>query len=99
MSRTLKTHVSIWGEAGELVVLAPGDELPDWAVSRVGEHCLVPGAEPEGEAEGEESEADPAEASTEDGGSAEDDAAESEASDEQPNFTAPAPARRGRPRK
>jgi hypothetical protein len=45
MSRTLKTHVSLWGESGELVTLAPGDALPDWADGRVGEHCLAAVAE------------------------------------------------------
>jgi len=93
MSRTLNTHVSIWGEAGELVVLAPGDDLPDWAVGRVGEHCLVPGADPEGEPDGEKSEAVPEETAEEDG------ASDSEPADESLDFTKPAPARRGRPRK
>lgn len=33
-------------ESGELEVLLPGDGLPSWAESEVGEHALVPSAKP-----------------------------------------------------
>lgn len=101
MSQTLTAHVSLWAENGALVNLAPGDELPEWAEGKVGDHCLtLPTeaiAEPEVESENPEAEnADP-----DDEGDAED-APASEVKGakptEAPDFTAPAP-RRGRPRK
>ena len=85
----------------------PGDEVPDWALDQVGDHVLVP----EEKAKPEESDA-PADSGTQDedpGGDSDSDSdAEDDVdgeedtpppADDQPDFTAPAPARRGRSRK
>lgn len=84
---------------------APGDEVPEWAVGQVGDHVLVP----EEKAEADES-STPADsgAQDQDPGEGEDGDADADAdgeddtpppADEQPDFTAPAPVRRGRSRK
>lgn len=65
---------------GLSVAFAPGDELPEWAVGRVGVHCLDD-AEPKCKSEPKQADED---------------------AEEDPSgvdFTKPAPARRGRPRK
>ncbi|WP_284763393.1 hypothetical protein [Arthrobacter sp. efr-133-R2A-63] len=41
---TFAAHVFVHGESGP-VHFAPGDELPEWAESLVGKHCLVPEVE------------------------------------------------------
>jgi hypothetical protein len=104
MARTLSTYVSLWGEASELVTLTPGDELPGWAVGRVGEHCLVPAADSE-DSEDSAEDQDPAdsdadgETDDEDRDETEDaDGEEPAATDAAPDFTAAVP-RRGRSRK
>ena len=45
----LATAVSVW-EGSVLRTLCAGDEVPDWAVGRIGSHCLVSDAEPTAEA-------------------------------------------------
>lgn len=85
MSRTLIAHVSLWAANGDLVALAPGDELPEWAEGLLGEHCFAPdeaAAKPEDPDAGDEREVKPSPKSE----------------PAAPDFTAPAP-RRGRPRK
>lgn len=86
----LSAFVSLWDESGSVVTLAPGDALPDWAVGRVGAHCLVGDApieaEPEGVPEPDTTEPD--------------DVPESADTESAPDFTGTTPApRRGRPRK
>lgn len=90
----------------DIVGFAPGDEVPSWAIGNVGAHVLTgdtPNAAPDSTeltaddspsvqdeaSANEETEADP---QAEEG-----DAAES--ADAVPDFTQPAPAKRGRPRK
>ena len=41
----LATAVSVW-EGSVLRTLCAGDEVPDWAVGRIGSHCLVSESEP-----------------------------------------------------
>ncbi|MDN4644928.1 hypothetical protein [Arthrobacter sp. PsM3] len=100
MSRTLNAHVTLWGPDGALASLAPGDELPDWAEGKVGDHCLVPDSPadalvPDADEDSEvDSDLDPETESDE----SERDDEEPEALDAVPNFTAAAP-RRGRTRK
>lgn len=81
----------------QAVSFGPGDEVPEWAVDQVGAHVL----EPEDPADADES--GEAEEDEQAGGeSPADESGEDETpppSDEQPDFTAPAPARRGRSRK
>lgn len=113
MSRILTTHVSLWDPSGDLAVLAPGTELPEWAEGRIGDHCLEPEAETEvpdftdADAEGSEgADGDPADDTdkADDGEEAgegkadEGDDVDPAAKTDAPDFTAPAP-RRGRPRK
>lgn len=85
------THVH---RDGNSTSFTAGDELPDWAIGLVGDHCLVePAADPvdltavepvpEVAAEPEVPEAEPEKVEP---------AAE-------PDFTQPAPPKRGRPRK
>ncbi|UKA59164.1 hypothetical protein [Arthrobacter sp. FW306-2-2C-D06B] len=114
MSRILNTHVSLWDPSGDLAILEPGTELPEWAEGRIGDHCLVP--EVEAKAPGFTApEVPPADAG-EGGGSDSEDAGDGDPDDESqvdageadnvdpaakaeaPDFTTPAP-RRGRPRK
>lgn len=85
MSRTLIAHVSLWAANGDLVTLAPGDDVPEWAEDRLGEHCFAPEV---GAGEDEDA-ADIDEADAK---------APAKSKDAAPDFTAPAP-RRGRPRK
>ncbi|MFF1382775.1 hypothetical protein ACFVWT_04335 [Arthrobacter sp. NPDC058288] len=93
------THVVLMRDF-QAVAFAPGDELPEWAEGKVGDHCLVP--EPEasdadgsGTQDAAEDE-DPAEDQTD----SETDEPESEDEPQAPaadvpDFTAPAPVRRG----
>jgi hypothetical protein len=84
----LSAFVSLWDESGSVVTLAPGDVLPDWAVGRVGAHCLeadVP-ADPDADEVPVPAEPGPI--------------PEPDDNDAAPDFTGAAPApRRGRPRK
>lgn len=88
MPRTLIAHVSLWAANGDMVTLAPGDELPEWAEGRVGEHCFELDAEP-AEVEDAVNTADADEVDVK---------APAKSKEAAPDFTAPAP-RRGRPRK
>ena len=63
------------------VAFAPGDELPDWAVGKVGDHCLADTGSKPRPAPAAESTPEPADDKP------------------VPDFTKPAPARRGRPPK
>lgn len=90
---------------------APGDEVPEWAIDQVGAHVL----EPEEKADSDEPDAsddsgsqdqDPGNDPGKDSGSddeagddGDDENPNPAAADDQPDFTAPAPARRGRTRK
>lgn len=85
MSRTLIAHVSLWAANGELVTLAPGDDVPEWAEGRVGEHCFA-------------SEVDTDEVEDAADVAAPEAKRVAKSADTAPDFTAPAP-RRGRPRK
>ena len=86
---------------------APGDEVPEWAIDMVGAHVLEPEAadtESDGSDESNESDQDadkdPGSANDEeskdpdDGEDDSDDESADSAADDQPDFTAPAPARR-----
>ena len=85
----LSAFVSLWDESGSVVTLAPGDVLPDWAVGRVGSHCLDADAPAEPEPD-EVPVAAEAESAPE---------LEPVESDAAPDFTGTTPVRRGRPRK
>jgi len=89
----------------------PGDKVPEWAVEQVGEHVLEPeetadsdeadssadsgsqDEEPDGDSSGDSGADDGAD------GDSDGDDSSPPAADEQPDFTAPAAARRGRTRK
>jgi hypothetical protein len=79
----------------------PGDEVPEWAIDQVGDHVLEPedsidSDDVDGSEEPDESDQDQGEDSGENA-DGEDDVPPP--ADDQPDFTAPAPARRGRARK
>ena len=86
---------------------APGDEVPEWALDQVGDHVLEP--EETADADEPDTSDDPgsqeqADDSSGDSGAGDESDADDEddtppPADEQPDFTAPAPARRGRARK
>ena len=84
----LTGYTTLFGPDG-LVTLAPGDELPDWAHGKVGDH-LLDGSAPQAPA----AKADP-KAEDDEG---EPDDAEDETPDDAPDFTKPAPKTR-RPRR
>ena len=80
----------------------PGDEVPGWALDQVGAHVLEPEEIAETDESGESETADEPEGQDqgeEDGDDAEGEDDTPPPADEQPDFTAPAPARRGRSRK
>lgn len=83
----LTGYTTLFGPDG-LVTLAPGDELPDWAHGKVGDH-LLDGATPE-------TPEAPAPKAKDD--KDEPDDAEGETPDDAPDFTKPAPKTR-RPRR
>lgn len=95
MSRTLTAHVSLWDEAGKVVILAPGDELPEWAEGRVGDHCLAlaPIEEASDETEGGK-EVTPDESDTEDEAGDPEDKPAGKPQAAAPDFTGSAPRRR-----
>ncbi|QDG90708.1 hypothetical protein [Pseudarthrobacter sp. NIBRBAC000502770] len=88
---------------------APGDEVPEWALEQVGDHVLVPEEKAESEDPGTPADSgaqdqDPGTGDENDPDGDKDDDSDGEDStpppaDDQPDFTAPAPARRGRTRK
>lgn len=89
---------------------APGDEVPEWALEQVGDHVLVPEEKAESEDPGTPADSgaqdqDPGTVDDDPDGDADDDSdgdgedSTPPAADDQPDFTAPAPARRGRSRK
>ena len=84
----LTGYTTLFGPDG-LVTLAPGDELPDWAHGKVGDHLLdgsatqAPAAKADPKAKDDEGEPDDAEGET---------------PDDAPDFTKPAPKTR-RPRR
>ena len=93
------THVALMDPSYQPANFGPGDEVPEWAINQVGAHVL----EPEDEADADES-GSAGDADDQDQGSEGDDETDGEddtppPADEQPDFTAPAPARRGRSRK
>lgn len=65
------------------VFFTPGDELPEWAEGVVGDHVLTADSKPAPKDDETDDEADE----------------DSTPASDVPDFTAPAPARRGRPRK
>jgi hypothetical protein len=80
---------------------APGDEVPEWAIAQVGAHVLEPeAADTESDESDEDADNDPGSANDEeskdsdDGGDDSGDESADTAADDQPDFTAPAPARR-----
>jgi hypothetical protein len=84
----LSAFVSLWDESGSVVTLAPGDVLPDWAVGRVGAHCLDGDAAPDPVPDEAPVPAEP------------EPIPEPDDNDAVPDFTGTTPApRRGRPRK
>ena len=103
------THVALMDPEYKPANFAPGDEVPEWAIDQVGAHVL----EPEEPADADESDAsddsgsqdqDQVDDSSGDSGAGDESDADGEddtppPADEQPDFTAPAPARRGRARK
>lgn len=46
MPKILAVHV-VLNRGLDFVQLAPGDEVPDWALDLVGDHCLAVAASPE----------------------------------------------------
>lgn len=89
----LTGYTTLFGPDG-LVTLAPGDELPDWAHGKVGDH-LLDGTAPEAPDDAE----DETKAKDDGGktGDAEDEAPDN-TEDDAPDFTKPAPKQR-RPRR
>lgn len=93
-------QVALMGPEYRPVSFGPGDDVPDWALDLVGAHVLEPedidddGAndESQGEDRGDDGDND----ADEDGDGEE---STPPPADDQPDFTAPAPARRGRSRK
>jgi hypothetical protein len=85
---------------------APGDEVPEWALDQVGEHVLVPEAHTESDDSDESGTSDESGSQSQGDGAGDEDPADDEdaegdgedsnppAADDQPDFTAPAPARR-----
>jgi hypothetical protein len=89
------THVALMSPEYKPASFAPGDEVPEWAISQVGEHVL----EPEEPADSNDA-ADPDEQDDEEQEAGDNaDGGDARPSDDQPDFTAAAPARRGRARK
>ena len=84
----LTGYTTLFGPDG-LVTLAPGDELPDWAHGKVGDHLLDGSA-----TQAPAAKADPKAKDDKDGP----DDAEGETPDDAPDFTKPAPKQR-RPRR
>lgn len=104
------THVALMDPEYKPANFGPGDEVPEWAIEQVGAHVLEPEEIADDDKSGEsgasaESGAQDQEQGNESGADDEsDDDADDEGdtpppADEQPDFTAPAPARRGRSRK
>jgi len=86
------------------VSFAPGDDVPEWALDLVGAHVLEPEDTDDDGAKDESEDESQGEDQGDDGDSDADDDSDGEDStpppaDDQPDFTAPAPARRGRSRK
>lgn len=89
MSKTFGIHVAMHDDAGALCQWVPGDPVPDWVASRIGDHCFADAVEPD--AVSDEPFMRPA-----------DDPAEPEpesAATAAPDFTGAAKPARGRPRK
>lgn len=84
---------------------APGDEVPEWALEQVGDHVLVPEEKSDSEDPGTPADSGAQDQDPDEGedGDADDDSEYEDSTpppaDDQPDFTAPAPARRGRSRK
>jgi hypothetical protein len=95
------THVALMNPEYQPANFAPGDEVPDWAIGQVGAHVLEPEAAETGPDEsGEDADKDPGltdDEESKDSDDGDDDSGEESAdsaADDQPDFTAPAPARR-----
>ena len=100
------THVALMNPEYQPANFGPGDEVPEWALEHVGQHVLVPeepnesddsdesgtsdesGSQDQGEGIGDNDPGDEDDAD----GDGED--TNPPAADDQPDFTAPAPARR-----
>ena len=101
------THVALMSPEYQAMSFGPGDEVPEWAVGQVGAHVLEPEDpadtdESDGEDESDEKSEDQDSGHSEesDGEDSDDGEGDSESSDDNaPDFTKPAPARRGRARK
>lgn len=96
------THVALMSPEYQAVSFGPGDDVPEWAVDQVGAHVLEPEEASEPDESGEASTADEPEGQDqgeEDGDDADGEDDTPPPADDQPDFTAPAPARRGRSRK
>jgi hypothetical protein len=76
----------------------PGDEVPEWAIDQVGDHVLEP-EEPNGADDSEESDESDQGQGDDSGENADGEDDVPPPAEDQPDFTAPAPARRGRARK
>lgn len=97
MSKIFGIHFAMHDDTGCLRQWVPGDEVPVWAESRVGDHCLMlpPSDDPVVDADDDQPDIEPP---AEPEAVAEDPAEPSE--DVAPlDFTAPAKPARGRPRK
>lgn len=98
------THVALMNPEYQPANFAPGDEVPAWALDQVGEHVLAPEEPTESDDSGTSDESgadgqDGADGAGEEGPGDDEDADGEDstppAADDQPDFTAPAPARRG----
>gem|GEM_PF-6391400 len=81
-------HTVVHAESGP-VFFGPGDELPEWAVGRVGDHVLSDPAEP-----GDKPDGEPDDEPDTEGGDEPEDPAEPGDKPDVPDFTKPAPRRR-----
>lgn len=107
----LATAVTLW-DGAELCELSAGQEVPEWAAGRIGEHCLVAEPAPDGADAPSDADSDPGNKDA--GNSADDNGATAppveapkgagdkaedgaDAPSDAPDFTKPA-SKRGRPR-
>jgi hypothetical protein len=88
-------HVALMSPEYKPASFAPGDEVPEWAIGQVGDHVLEP--EDAAESDGADDQDDAPDPDAD--GDTDGDDADAPPADDQPDFTAAAPARRGRARK
>ena len=101
------THVALMNPEYQPANFAPGDEVPEWALDQVGEHVLVPEERTESDDSDAAGGTDDSDSQSQDEGAGGDSPGGDEEADgdgedstpppadDQPDFTAPAPARRG----